>query len=103
MTLDELGAGGRLAWDPAAAKSDRAAFDAAELEIIKQSIEDLREPGGESPSEWSHDESVGWDIAGEDGVAIDYSSALISPRPIPQKDLEKAAKLAVERGWARAS
>jgi hypothetical protein len=119
IVLDELAASARLRWDHIAAgphtrdvprvtdsdeaAPDRSAFSERELGVMEQALEDLTGLGGKAASEWSHEESAGWNAAGENGVAIDYSSAIISTKPIPEADLERASRYVRERGWVKTS
>jgi hypothetical protein len=119
IILDELAASGRLFWeriptgphtrvvpttrmDPELA-ADRRAFQGDEIEVMERAIRELAAYGGRAASEWSHEQSAGWNLAGEDGKVIDYATALISTRPVPPGDLEKATQYARARGWIKAS
>ena len=119
IVLDELGASGRLGWDhiPAGphtrdvprvpdneeALPDPRVFSEEELNVMERALRELSTYGGKAASEWSHKESAGWNAAQENGVAIDYSSAIISTKPIPKEDLERAAHFVREQGWVRTS
>jgi hypothetical protein len=55
---------------------DETQFNAAELSIVERSLEELSPLGGKGASEWSHEESAGWRLKGDDEV-ITYESGLI--------------------------
>jgi hypothetical protein len=119
LILDELTASGRLQWDriPAgpytrevpkvpnedAAAPDRSMFSPQELKVMEAALSELTGLGGKAASEWSHEESAGWNVAEDDGVAIDYSTSIIATKPIPNEDLERAARFVREQGWVRSS
>jgi hypothetical protein len=84
--------------DPDAA-ADMSAFSVDERHVIENALRELAAYGGKSASEWSHEESAGWNVVRENGEAIDYSSTFISTAPIPPEDLERARQLARDRGW----
>lgn len=119
IVLDELAAAGRLRWqsiprgpherkvptmteDPDAA-ADMSLFPADERQVIADTLSELAVHGGKSASEWSHEESAGWNVARELGEAIDYSTTFVSTAPIPAEDLERASRFVRERGWVQAS
>lgn len=115
IVLDDLGAAGRLRWDhiprgphtrdvPRLAQdpdavADMSAFPPDERKIIADTLCELAVYGGKGASEWSHEESAGWKMAPENGIAIDYGSAFISTKPIPPEDLERARQLVHDEGW----
>lgn len=111
LAEDQLGARGHLTWrkeeegphtrkvPEALEGADAALFSPEELAIIDAALVELAPHGGRSASEWSHQESAGWNIV-EYGEEIPYSTALISTRPIPDEDVERARQLGHERGWA---
>ena len=119
IVLDELGASGRLQWEriptgpytrtvprvseDGEAAPDRSLFSEEELRVMEAALSELTGLGGKAASEWSHEESAGWNVAGENGVAIDYSTSIISTKPIPKEDLERAARFVREQGWVRTS
>lgn len=119
IVLDELGASGRLRWEhiPAGkhtrnvprtldhdeAVPDQSQFSKDEMAVMERALRELATYGGKSVSEWSHEQSAGWNLAGENGNEISYGSAFISTDPIPQEDLERASRYALERGWVKAS
>lgn len=109
IVLDELAAAGRLRWqfiprgpherkvptltdDPDAA-ADTSQFSDAERQVIDNTLRELAVHGGKSASEWSHQESAGWQMAREYGDVIDYSTAVISTDPIPPEDLIWGSRL----------
>lgn len=119
IALDELGAAGRLRWqsiprgpherkvptvteDPNAVV-DMSLFSADERRVIADTLSELAVHGGKSASEWSHEESAGWNVAREFGEAIDYSTTFVSTAPIPVEDLERASQFVRDRGWVQAS
>jgi hypothetical protein len=72
------------------AAADMSAFSADERQVIENTLRELAAYGGKSASEWSHEESAGWNVVREYGEAIDYASTFISTAPIPPEDLERA-------------
>jgi hypothetical protein len=115
--LDDLAAHGRLRWqfvprgphtrkvpsrtvDPDAA-ADLSAFSKDELKVIEATLHELATYGGRAASEWSHEQSAGWDLASEYGEAIAYGTTFISTDPIPDEDVRKAETFVRERGWVR--
>lgn len=117
IALDELAAAGRLRWqsiprgpherkvptmteDPDAL-ADMSLFSADERQLITDTLRELAVHGGKSASEWSHEESAGWNVARELGDAIDYSTTFVSTASIPPEDLARARKFVRERGWVR--
>lgn len=115
VVLDELAEAGRLRWqaiprgpytrkvptvttDPNAV-ADIGKFSAQERELISNTLRELATYGGRSASEWSHEESAGWNVASEYGTAIAYSTTFVSTAPIPPEDLERAHRFVIERGW----
>jgi len=115
IVLDELAAAGRLRWqsiprgprtrkvptmvgDPDAV-ADMSAFPEDERRVIENTLRELAAYGGKSASEWSHEESAGWNIVPEYGGAIDYASTFISTAPIPTEDLKRARQFVRDRGW----
>jgi Protein of unknown function (DUF4065) len=115
IVLDELAAAGRLRWqsiprgprtrkvptmaeNPDAA-ADMSAFPADERQVIENTLRELAAYGGKGASEWSHEESAGWNVVSEYGEAIDYASTFISTAPIPPEDLERARQFVRDRGW----
>lgn len=119
IILDELGASGRLWWERIAAgpymrnvprvpsdgeaAPDCSLFSEQELKVMEATLRELTGFGGKAASEWSHEHSAGWNAAGENGVAIDYSTAIISTKPIPKEDLERATRYVRDRGWVKTS
>jgi hypothetical protein len=119
IVLDELGADGRLGWQhiqrgphvadvPTAmpddyAQADMSKFTDEERELIHSTLQELATYGGKSVSEWSHEQSAGWNLAEEYGNEIPYHSAVISTDPIPRDDLERASAYVREQGWIEAA
>lgn len=115
IVLDELAAAGRLRWqsiprgphtrkvptpiDDPDAVADMTAFSADERRVIAQTLAELAEYGGRRASEWSHEESAGWNMVREIGQPIDYATAFVSTKPIPPQDLQRAARFVRDRGW----
>jgi uncharacterized phage-associated protein len=115
IVLDELAGAGRLRWqsiprgphtrkvptmvDDPYAVADMTAFPADERQVIENTLRELAPYGGKDASEWSHEESAGWNLASDYGQAIDYATTLISTQPIPAKDLERAKQFVRDRGW----
>lgn len=119
IALDELAASGRLTWQripagphmrtvPRAGQTDEVApdpraFGADQLKVIERTLEELATYGGKAVSEWSHEQSAGWNVARENGNAIEYHTALISTETIPDEDLKRAGQFVRERGWIKTS
>lgn len=115
IVLDELAAEGRVYWQfiprgpytrkvPTAQKDDFSQpdltkFSSDERKMMEAALRDLAEHGGKSASNWSHKQSAGWNLAREDGDAIEYETEFISTDPIPKEDLERARRYVRERGW----
>jgi hypothetical protein len=115
IVLDELAAAGRLRWqsiprgphtrkvpaviDDPFAVADMSAFPPDEREVIETARRELASHGGKSASEWSHEESAGWNMAPEYGHVIDYATTFVSTKPIPPQDLERARQFVRDRGW----
>jgi hypothetical protein len=115
IVLDELAAQGRLRWqtiprgphsrkvptpteDPTA-RADWSQFPDDEREIVQNTLHELATYGGKDVSEWSHQESPGWNAAKEYGDPIGYASTFVSPHPIPPEDVKRAEQYVRERGW----
>lgn len=120
IVLDELAESGRLYWQriPAGkhmrtvpraveedyAAADKTAFADDEIDVMERAIRELATYGGKASSDWSHIQSAGWNLAAEDGVEIEYRTALISTTPIPEAHLKRATEFVREKGWvAKAS
>ena len=119
IVLDELAAAGRLRWqsiprgphtrkvptmaEDLDAAADMSAFPADERQVIESTLRELAAYGGKSASEWSHEESAGWNVVREYGEAIDYASTFISTAPIPPEDLERARQFVHDRGWVHSA
>lgn len=119
IVLDELGADGRLTWQqiPVASHArtmpttsqdseagpDSKAFSADELKILERTLDELGPSGTRKISNWSHERSVGWNVARENGKAIEYNTALISIEQIPPEDLQQAGRFVRDRGWVNTS
>jgi hypothetical protein len=83
--------------------ADMSAFPADERQVIEKALRELAAYGGKSASEWSHEESAGWNVVRDYGEAIDYASTFISTAPIPSEDLERARQFVRDRGWVSSS
>jgi hypothetical protein len=93
IILDELASAGFIRWEhpqsgrfkrdvPAAtAPSDPKRFTAQELALIDHTLDELSRHGGKSVSEWSHENSVGWNVVSVSEV-IPYETALLSREPL---------------------
>lgn len=111
IVLDDLAASGYLTWHrvprgpyvrkvPEATEApDLSMFSKAELMIVDRSLEALAGHGGWSVSQWSHEQSAGWNVAKETGDEIDYGTAFVSTAPIPDQDLQRARQFVHEQGW----
>lgn len=115
IVLDELGAAGRLRWqsiprgpytrsvptvpDDPDAVADMSAFPPDERQVIESTLRELAVYGGKGASEWSHEESAGWNMVSEYGQVIDYGTTFLSTKPIPPEDLVRASQFVRDRGW----
>jgi uncharacterized phage-associated protein len=108
---EELGRAGYLGWESdedethprkipiALEKADRSQFDGDDLVYVADALAELRELGGAGARDWSHQNSAGWNLV-DDEAAIPYATTFISTEEIPDEDVERARKLALERNWA---
>jgi len=112
IVLDELAAQGRLYWQfiprgphtrkvptmsrEPGAQPDMHLFSADELQVIENTLQELATYGGKDASEWSHEESAGWNVVPEYGQAIQYESAFISTAPISPEDLIRQRNMPVK-------
>jgi Protein of unknown function (DUF4065) len=117
IVLDELAAQGRLRWEfilrgphtskvPMVEASEEASpdvgvFAADEHKVIENTLQALATYGGKTASDWSHEQSAGWNLASEDGQVIEYDTTFISTDPIPPEDVERAEQYVRERGWVK--
>ncbi len=113
MAEDELGAAGLLEYRidrsgryerkvPVALQSaDRDQFTQAQLDLITRVRDDLKEYGAWEVSEWSHEESVAWNVVKELKEELPYDAAFVSSDPIPEEDLERAKQFVRESGWVK--
>ena len=69
---------------------------------MERALHELATYGGKSVSEWSHEQSAGWNLAGEDGNTIEYRTAFISTDPLPKGFLKHASEYVRKQGWVRA-
>ncbi len=115
IVLDELGAGGRLRWEhiPAGPYTrdvpraqgdddvmpDQSVFSDDELVIMERALGELATHGGKSVSNWSHEQSAGWNLAGEDGNTIEYRTAFISTDQLPRDFMKHASEYVCQQGW----
>jgi len=113
IVLDELGASGRLCWEhipagphtrnvPRAMEGggpDRTHFSEDELQVMERALKELASRGGKSASFWSHEQSAGWNLAGEDGIAIEYRTAFISTDPLSPDLLKEVSDYVHQKGW----
>lgn len=95
LVLDDLARSGYVIWQREAAgpytrkipkaveTPDLITFSDDEIVIIDRSLGELAALGGKSVSEWSHEESAGWNSV-EIGQEIPYITALIATEPPPQ-------------------
>jgi hypothetical protein len=77
-------------------EADLSPFSGREIALVDYVIEQLRDQTATEVSDLSHGRV--WRIAGEKEV-IPYEAALLSEDDLTQADIEKAKKLARERGW----
>jgi hypothetical protein len=119
IVLDELGQAGRLRWqqipagphvrhvpsvpDHDEALPDPRVFSEDELNVMERTLDELATYGGKAASEWSHEQSAGWNLAGEDGNVIEYRTAFTSTAPLPDGFLKHASEYVRQRGWLRTS
>jgi hypothetical protein len=106
IVLDELGRAGRLDWrniplvrQGLEARPDVTSFTSDELRIIKRTLSELATHGGKSVSDWSHEQSAGWNVMPHYGDEIDYATTFISTDPVPDEDLKRATAFVHENGW----
>lgn len=119
IVLDELGEAGRLRWEqipagphirnvPSVPDHDEAlpdprVFSEDELNVMERALRELSTYGGKAASEWSHEQSAGWNLAGEDGNVIEYRTAFVSTDPLPPRFIEHAKEYVRKRGWVKTS
>jgi hypothetical protein len=115
IVLDDLARDGRLAWhriprgprtrkvprltDDPDAVADTSQFAPEEWQVIRHTLSELFSYGGKSASDWSHEQSAGWNAVPEYGNVIEYSSAVISIEPIPPEDLRRGREYLREKGF----
>lgn len=115
IVLDELANSGRLYWQRIPAgkhvrsvprveegmqtAADRKAFGPDEVAVMERAIRELATYGGKAVSEWSHQQSAGWNLAGEDGNTIEYRTAFVSTDPLTPELLREVSDYARSRGW----
>lgn len=101
-SIDESGPNPRkvpLPYDEEAAHADMRQFSVEELGIIERALDQLKEHGGRGASEWSHEQSSGWQ-ARENMKQIPYASAFVSTEPLSDEQMERAMRRSREEGWA---
>lgn len=108
---DELSQSGYLTWEmreagpytqkvPVATEgADSSQFSKPELEVIGAALKELAPHGGKGASEWSHEQSSGWQ-ARENGQEIPYASAFVSTDPLSEKQMERALQRSRDEDWA---
>lgn len=107
----ELGRSGYLSWRFAQAgpheqkipvakePPDETLFTAEELQVINDALTELLPHGGKAASEWSHEESAGWNLV-DSGKPIPYETAFISMKQPSTSLFRHAERLARKRNWA---
>lgn len=80
--------------------ADRAQFTDDELQVIEAALAELAPHGGKGASEWSHEQSAGWNLV-RDNQPIPYETAFISTETPDDSLFRRAKRLAQERGWAK--
>lgn len=119
VVFDELAHSGRLRWQqipagphtrnvPTVPDTDEAApstgaFSEQEMAVMERVLRDLATYGGKAVSEWSHEQSAGWNLAAEDGNVIEYRTAFISAKPLPAGFLKHAKEHVRNSGWVKTS
>jgi len=78
---------------------DAIKFSDDELAVMERSLRELAVYGGREVSEWSHEQSAGWNLAGENGNVIEYRTAFTSTDPLPAGYLKYASEYVRKRGW----
>ena len=73
-------------------------FDADELALVDRVLAELRPLTGRAASDYSHEQSAGWQLAAE-GEEIPSSTAILSTRPIPEIDIARAREFVRAQGW----
>lgn len=107
LALDELAQSGHVIWNrvetgpytrkvpEAREQPDRTLFAEEELAIVRRTLEELAAYGGKTVSEWSHEESVGWNLV-KDGEEIPYNTTFASGKPISPEGLRHAREFALQ-------
>jgi len=108
---EELGAAGRLRWEtdtsgkfprkiPLAQgdSADTRQFTEEELAVIDRALAELREQGGKGASDWSHEQSAGWQVR-ENGQEIPYASAFVSTQPLTEEQMARALERSRTEDW----
>lgn len=78
--------------------ADITLFSEEELRVIEDVIAKLRPFDASGSSEYSHEQSAGWNLVDE-RETIPYRTVFISTEPIPDEDVERARNFAVAEGW----
>jgi hypothetical protein len=107
-TEENLGRRGLLIWrregeqkiPTATEAADESLFSGEELEIVARTLSELQEHGGKGASDWSHENSAGWNLATDEGEPIPYETALISMKRPTRAMFEHAERLSRQRNWA---
>ncbi len=111
IVLDELASHGYIIWQriaagpytrkvPSAAEApDLSQFSETELKLINDVISELAKYGGKGASEWSHEESAGWNAASI-GQEIPYGTAFISTEKLSDAQMKRAIERSSRGNWA---
>jgi hypothetical protein len=115
IILDELANEGRLNWqviprgpyerkvptvrDEEEAQPDMSLFSEKERELIDGVLNELSAHDARSVSEWSHEESSGWQAA-EIGQKIPYGTTFISTERLSDAQMKRAMQRSRDENWA---
>jgi len=115
IVLDELASDHRFYWqlipsgphtrkvptvpEDEEAQPDMDLFSDEEKQIIHRVLTELAEYGGKAVSDWSHEQSSGWQAA-KIGDEIPYGSAFVSTEKLSDAQMERALKRSRDENWA---
>jgi hypothetical protein len=77
---------------------DLTAFEADEIELVREVLDIFSRFDASTISELSHQVAAGWNLVDE-GESIPYETALISMEPAPLEAIEMGRDVAVRLGW----
>jgi uncharacterized phage-associated protein len=79
-------------------KPNTRMFNQTELDLVDEVLDMLRHDTAVSASEFSHQESAGWQLV-EMGETIPYETVFVSTTKPPRRAFERGRELAAEHGW----